>query len=59
MKSFSCVGWSDGIDMMASENILIEDVFLRNYDDSIAVYDGRFNYPENTRNVTVRPHGSL
>ena len=54
VKSFSCVGWSDGIDMMASENILIEDVFLRNSDDCIAVYGGRFGYPGDTRNVTVR-----
>ena len=54
IKAFSCVGWSDGIDMMASENILIENVFLRTSDDCIAVYGGRFQFPGNTRNVTVR-----
>lgn len=54
IRAFSCVGWSDGIDMMASENILIEDVFLRNSDDCIAVYGGRFEYPGNTRNVVIR-----
>lgn len=54
VRAFSCMGWSDGIDMMASENILIEDVFLRNSDDCIAIYGGRFEYPGNTRNVVVR-----
>ena len=54
IKAFSCEGWSDGIDMMACQNILIENVFLRNSDDCIAIYGGRFKYPGNTRNVTVR-----
>lgn len=54
IKAFSCVGWSDGIDMMACENVLIEKVFLRNSDDCIAIYGKRFNYTGNTRNVTVR-----
>lgn len=54
VKAFSCVGWSDGIDMMASENISIEDVFLRTSDDCIAIYGGRFRYPGSTRNVSVR-----
>lgn len=54
IRIFSCVGWSDGIDMMASENILVENVFLRNSDDCIAVYGGRFQYPGDTRNVVIR-----
>ncbi|MDE7327996.1 MAG: right-handed parallel beta-helix repeat-containing protein [Lachnospiraceae bacterium] len=54
VKAFSCEGWSDGIDMMACENIRIEDVFLRNSDDCIAVYGGRFEFPGNTRNVVVK-----
>lgn len=54
IKAFSCEGWSDGIDMMACRNILIEEVFLRNSDDCIAIYGGRFKYPGNTQNVTVQ-----
>ncbi len=54
IKAFSCVGWSDGIDMMACENVLIEKVFLRNSDDCIAIYGKRFKYTGNTRNVMVR-----
>lgn len=53
-KSFSTRGWSDGIDMMASEDIVIDDVFLRTSDDSIAVYGTRWDYVGDTRNVTVR-----
>ncbi len=54
IKAFSCVGWSDGIDMMACENIRIEGVFLRNSDDCIAIYGGRGDYSGDTRNVVVR-----
>lgn len=54
IKAFSCEGWSDGIDMMACENVQIEDVFMRNSDDCIAIYGMRGEYAGNTRNVTVR-----
>lgn len=54
IKAFSCEGWSDGIDMMACENVRIEDVFLRNSDDCIAIYGGRFGFSGNTRNVFVK-----
>lgn len=54
VKAFSCEGWSDGIDMMACSNISIEDVFLRNSDDCIAIYGGRFEFPGDTRNVMVK-----
>ncbi|MNZ85822.1 Dextranase precursor [compost metagenome] len=53
-KSFSCEGWSDGIDMMASSRIEIDDVFLRTSDDSIAIYGSRWDYYGDTRSVTVR-----
>ncbi|MDQ0060306.1 glycosyl hydrolase family 28 protein [Paenibacillus harenae] len=53
-KSFSTRGWSDGIDMMASEDIVIDDVFLRTSDDSIAVYGTRWDFVGDTRNVVVR-----
>ena len=33
LKSFSCKGWSDGIDMMCCHDVLIDNVFMRNSDD--------------------------
>ncbi|MGM0881461.1 MAG: glycosyl hydrolase family 28 protein [Bacillota bacterium] len=53
-KAFSTKGWSDGIDMMASSDIDIEDVFMRNSDDCIAVYASRWDYQGDTRNIAVR-----
>jgi hypothetical protein len=53
-KSFSTRGWSDGIDMMSSSNIDIEDVFLRTSDDCIAIYGSRWAYYGDARNITVR-----
>ena len=52
-KSFSTRGWSDGIDMMASSDIDIRDVFLRTSDDCIAVYASRWNYRGDTRRISV------
>lgn len=52
-KSFSTRGWSDGIDMMASSDIEIHDVFLRTSDDCIAVYGSRWNYRGDTRRIKV------
>lgn len=53
-KAFSTRGWCDGIDMMASSDIEIQDVFLRTSDDCIAVYGSRWKYCGDTRRVTVR-----
>lgn len=53
-KSFSTRGWCDGIDMMASSHIDIDDVFLRTSDDCIAIYGTRGEYQGDTRKVRVR-----
>lgn len=53
-KSFSTRGWSDGIDIMSSERIHIDDIFMRNSDDCIAVYGSRWDFYGDTRGVTVR-----
>ncbi|MDE7000406.1 MAG: right-handed parallel beta-helix repeat-containing protein [Lachnospiraceae bacterium] len=58
IKSFSCEGWSDGIDVMSSSNILIENVFMRNSDDCIALYGRRWEYNGDTRDILVR-HSTL
>ncbi|KRE98942.1 hypothetical protein ASG89_28300 [Paenibacillus sp. Soil766] len=54
IKSFSTRGWSDGIDMMASSHVNVDDVFLRTSDDCIAIYGSRWDYQGDTRDVTVR-----
>ncbi|XEC95846.1 glycosyl hydrolase family 28 protein [Paenibacillus tarimensis] len=54
IKSFSTRGWSDGIDMMASSHVDVDDVFLRTSDDCIAVYGSRWDYQGDTRDITVR-----
>lgn len=54
LKSFSCKGWSDGIDMMCCRDVLIDNIFMRNSDDCIALYNHRWNWWGGTRNITVR-----
>jgi hypothetical protein len=54
IRSFSCKGWSDGIDLFCNSNVLIEGVFMRNSDDCIAIYAHRWKYFGDCRNVIVR-----
>lgn len=54
IKCFSCEGWSDGIDIMSSENIEIDGVFMRNSDDCIAIYGSRWDFHGPSRNITVK-----
>lgn len=54
VKSFSCEGWSDGIDMMSCENVLVEGGFLRTSDDCIAIYGHRWNYYGDTKDVRIK-----
>ncbi|WP_310601510.1 glycosyl hydrolase family 28 protein [Anaerosporobacter sp.] len=54
IKSFSCEGWSDGIDMMSCQNIYVEGGFLRTSDDCIAVYGHRWSFYGDTRNVVIK-----
>lgn len=53
-KTFSTRGWSDGIDIMASSDIVIRDVFLRTSDDSIAIYGSRWDFYGDSRNIEVK-----
>jgi hypothetical protein len=53
IKSFSCVGWSDGIDLMSCSDVAIDDVFMRNSDDCIAIYGHRWKYFGSARNYTI------
>lgn len=54
LKSFSCKGWSDGIDMMCCHKVLIDNVFMRNSDDCIALYNHRWNWWGGTSDITVQ-----
>lgn len=45
---------SDGIDMMSSMDVSINDVFMRNSDDCIAIYGSRWNFFGDTKNVQVK-----
>ena len=54
LKSFSCKGWSDGIDMMCCRNVVIDNVFMRNSDDCIALYNHRWNWWGGSADITVQ-----
>lgn len=53
LKSFSCKGWSDGIDLMSCRNVTIDHVFLRNSDDCIAIYGHRWDYWGDTQHILL------
>lgn len=54
LKSFSCKGWSDGIDLMCCSDVLVDNVFMRNSDDCIALYAHRWNFWGDSRNITIQ-----
>ena len=54
LRAFTARGNGDGIDLMSSTDVLIDGVFLRNSDDTIALYNHRWDFYGDTRNVTVR-----
>ncbi|KAH7161966.1 glycoside hydrolase [Dactylonectria estremocensis] len=54
IRSFSAVQWGDGIDIFSSKNVLIDGVFLRTSDDSIALYTHRWDYYGDTTNITIQ-----
>ena len=53
LKSFSVKGWGDGIDVMSCSDVAIDDVFMRNSDDCIAIYAHRGGFYGNTRNYSI------
>lgn len=53
LKSFSANGWSDGIDLMSCSDVTIDDVFMRNSDDCIAIYAHRWEFYGDVRNYKV------
>lgn len=53
LKSFSNRGWSDGIDLMSCSNVAINDVFMRNSDDCIALYTHRWDFYGDAKNYNI------
>ncbi|KPM45623.1 hypothetical protein AK830_g956 [Neonectria ditissima] len=53
-RSFSSHGNGDGLDFFCSADILVENCFLRNSDDTIAIYGHRWDYYGDTHNITIR-----
>lgn len=54
LKAFSCKGWSDGIDLTCCRNVVVDNVFLRNSDDCIAIYNHRWNWWGGSSDITVQ-----
>ncbi|KAL4867013.1 hypothetical protein BDV12DRAFT_187000 [Aspergillus spectabilis] len=52
--SFSCGPWWDGMDYYCSRNILVDNVFMRNSDDNIAIYQHRKNDTDDSFNLTIQ-----
>ncbi|KAF7960237.1 hypothetical protein EAE96_001835 [Botrytis aclada] len=53
-RSFSSCGNGDGVDFFCSKDILVENCFLRNSDDTVAIYGHRWDYAGDTSNITIR-----
>lgn len=54
VRSFSCEGWSDGVDMMSCRNVTVEGGFLRTSDDCVAIYGSRWDNRGDSRHIRVR-----
>ena len=54
IKVISSQVYSDGIDLLATSNVLIDDIFIRNEDDCIAVKTKKFGFSGNAENISVK-----
>lgn len=53
IKSFSSGRWGDGIDIFCSSSVTIENLFMRNSDDCLAIYGHRGRWYGNVNNINV------
>ncbi|CRG91722.1 hypothetical protein PISL3812_08774 [Talaromyces islandicus] len=53
-RSFSSTGNGDGVDFFCSKNVTIENCFLRNSDDTIALYSHRWNWYGDSTNILIQ-----
>jgi hypothetical protein len=54
VKSISFFQWGDGMNVISSNNVLIDGVFNRNSDDCTTVYGTRLGFTGGCRNVTMQ-----
>ncbi|KAL3486705.1 pectin lyase-like protein [Aspergillus germanicus] len=54
IASFSSGQWGDGIDLYCSNNVLIDNIFMRNSDDNIALYQARNGDYGDSSNLTIQ-----
>ena len=54
VKSITHYGWGDGLNVFASNNVLMDGVFCRNSDDCTTVYGTRLGFYGPCRNITMR-----
>jgi hypothetical protein len=53
-RSFSSAGNGDGVDFFCSSDVTIENCFLRNSDDTIALYSHRWDWYGDSENIIIR-----
>ncbi|WP_183580888.1 glycosyl hydrolase family 28 protein [Mucilaginibacter sp. X5P1] len=53
IKSFSSEGNADGLDIFCSTDVTINNIFMRNADDCIAIYGHRWEFYGNTKDISV------
>jgi hypothetical protein len=57
-RAFSSAGWGDGMDFFCSQNVIVRNVFMRNSDDCVAIYQHRnnsgWNWLGDTKNITIK-----
>jgi len=58
VKAISFFAWGDGMNVVSSNDVLIENVFNRNSDDCTTVYGTRGKYSGGCRNITMQ-HSTL
>ncbi|WP_205702872.1 glycosyl hydrolase family 28 protein [Botryobacter ruber] len=54
IKSISYYGWGDGLNVFASNNVLMDGVFCRNSDDCTTVYATRKGFVGGSKNITMQ-----
>lgn len=54
VKSFSCEGWSDGLDMMSCRDVTASGCFLRTSDDCVAIYGSRWDNRGGSSHIVIR-----
>lgn len=54
VKTISYFGWGDGMNVMASNNVLFDGVFIRSSDDCTTVYGTRKGFKGGCSNITMK-----